>query len=290
VGPKRYIPAYTYLEVAGIRDGAGLIRAVETCTQHGYAYGLGSCHRGTRMSVTRELTVLPQALALCAFLAGSELALAQTVAGNRDAPVIAACRYVGVQEPSGVMSKPYTSRLSGVVEVGGPTRNAAASDCVDQSGWSWNLGGNTASCAGVIDALDPANKPALVRNTTQSAKASGVLSPFQVRDVTARDLKVPDATAGIPLALSDGCTVEQSEFMGEAFGHHHPYAVQDLRDPPVPGYIVDEPRWGVTLPRVKNVRDNNFIDHLSLVDDGHSGGRPGHRSLIWTERPPDPPR
>jgi len=246
--------------------------------------------------------VLPQALALCALLAASELAPAQTVAGNRDAPVTvddcasctfqtrsAACRYVGVQEPSGVMSKPYTIRLSGAVKVGGPTWNAVTSDCADQSGWSWNWGGNTASCPGVIDALDPANKPALLRNTTQSTKASGVLSLSQVRDVTARDLKVPDAAAGIPRVLIDGCTVGQSEFMGGPFGHNHPYAVQDLRDPPVPGYIVDESRWGVTLPRVKNVRDNNFIDHLSLVDDGHSGA-PGHLSLIWSERPPDPPR
>lgn len=255
------------------------------------------------MSVSRKLTcaVLLQALALCAFLAGSELAPAQTVAGNRDAPVTvdvcasctfqtlsAACRYVGV--PSGVMSKPYTIGLSGAVKVDGPTWNAAASDCADQSGWSWNLGGNTASCPGVIDALDPANKPALLRNTTQSTKASGVLSLSQVREVTARDLKVPDTVAGIPLALSDGCTVDQSEFMGEAFArccHNHSYAVQDLRDPPVP--IVDEPRWGVTLPRVKSGRDDNFIDHLRVVDDGHDG-RPGHKSLIWIERPPDPPR
>ena len=249
--------------------------------------------------------VLPQALALCAFLAASKLAPAQTVAGNRDATVTvddcasctfqtlsAACRYVGVQEPSGVMSKPYTIRLSGAARVGGPTWNAAASDCADQSGWSWNLGGNTASCPGVIDALDPADKPALLRNTTQSTKASGVQSLSQVREVTARGLKVPDAATGIPLALIDGCTVEQSEFMGGAFHrccHNHPYAVQDLRYPPAPGYIVDESRWGVTLPRVKNVRDDNFIDHLRLVHDGHNDG-PGHLSLIWIERPADPPR
>jgi hypothetical protein len=251
--------------------------------------------------------VLPQALALCAFLAASELAPAQTVAVNRDVPVTvddcasctvqtrsAACRYVGVQDPGGVMSKPYTIRLSGAVKVGGPTRNVVASDCADQSAWSWNLDGNTASCPGAIDALGPANKSALLRNTAQSTNASGVLLLSQVRDGTARDLKVPDAAAGVPLVLSDGCTARQSEFMGGAFDRccqNHSYAVQDLRDPPVPGYIVDESRWGAALPRVKNVRDDNFIDHLSLVRDGHSdSGRPGHLSLIWTERPSDPPR
>ena len=87
-----------------------------------------------RASHTGPFAVLPQVLALCALLAGSELALAQTAAHNPNASVTAG------------------------VKVGGPTSNAAASHCAGQSR---KVGGNTASCPAVVAALDPANKQTL---------------------------------------------------------------------------------------------------------------------------------
>jgi hypothetical protein len=143
-------------------------------------------HKGT-------VTVLSHALPLCAFLAASELALAQTCTSTTPPPTItldvcasctlqtlyAAHESIKAREGSLVVNSPYTIRLTGAVKVGGPLPcDATASNCGVEN-WSWNVSGNTASCPVIIDALDSTSKPTLLRNTTQSPKTDYVLSGSQ---------------------------------------------------------------------------------------------------------------
>jgi hypothetical protein len=144
--------------------------------------------------------------------------------------------------------------------------NAAAGDVADQPGWSWNLGGKT-----------------------QSVQASGVLMLPQVKYDTVRNVKAPAPATDFSLVPGEWCTVEKSEFNGTRDNttrpcHNHSYVPQDTRAPFAPSSTVDEHRSFVMLPGAHRVRDDNFIDHLRLVEDGPVGG-PKHQSLLWVERP-----
>jgi hypothetical protein len=142
-----------------------------------------------------------------------------------------------------------------------------------------------------------------------------------VKCVTVHDLKVPDAAAGISLASSDGCTVGQSEFTVADFDpaggtgainvrtyvaddnttqsrdnvirnntirrcHNHSYALQDIRDDPVPSYIIDEHRSGVILPGANNascIRRNAVGTSGSTVAvNGHVSRGRGLRTCLGT--------
>ncbi len=230
--------------------------------------------------------VWTQALALWTCVAASQLALAQTIACNVAAPL--KC-------------------------------NAVGGACGDQSGGLLNGTGSTGACPVAVGGLYSAGESTVARGAAAGTKTGLMLSLPQAEYVTGRDLGLLNAKGGTSLGSSAGCLAERTEFsagdpinrpgainVGAPLANdsttelkkgvignntirdcqNGPYVLRDVRSPGIASDNLEKPRSGMTLPKVSNVREDNFIDHLRIVRDGQVNGRE-HHSLIWVERPQD---